>query len=63
MATLGHELFHAIEIAEEPAVVNPVTLADFYSRIGIETSDSDTAMELELIVDRVREEFRRARGS
>ena len=57
LATLGHELFHAIEIAEEPAVVNPVTLADFYSRIGIETSDSGMAMELELIVYRIREEF------
>ncbi len=60
LATLGHELFHAIEIAEEPTVVNPVTLADSYSRIGIETSDSGMAMELELIVYRIREELRRA---
>ena len=63
LATLGHELFPAIEIAEEPAVVNPVTLADFCSRIGIETSDSGMAMALEPIVDRIREEFRRARAS
>ena len=40
MATLGHELFHAVEIAEEPSVVNAATMADFYSRIGLETSDS-----------------------
>ena len=40
MATLGHELFHAIEIAEEPSVVSPDTLANFYSRIGRETGDS-----------------------
>ena len=40
MATLGHELFHAIEIAEEPSVVNAETLAAFYSRIGIKTGDS-----------------------
>jgi len=39
MATLGHELFHAIEIAEEPSVVSAATLADLYSRIGIETGD------------------------
>jgi hypothetical protein len=39
MATLGHELFHAIEIAEEPSVVNADTLAAFYSRIGIKTGD------------------------
>jgi hypothetical protein len=40
MATLGHELFHAIEIAEEPSIVSPGTLADFYSRIGMQTGDS-----------------------
>jgi hypothetical protein len=40
MATLGHELFHAIEIAKEPSVVNAATLADFYSRIGTLTGDS-----------------------
>jgi hypothetical protein len=40
MATLGHELFHAIEIAEEPSVVNSSTLADLYSRIGLQTGDS-----------------------
>ena len=40
MATLGHELFHAIEIAEEPSVVNAATMADFYSRIGLQTGDS-----------------------
>jgi hypothetical protein len=37
MATLGHELFHAVEIAGEPSVVSPDTLADFYSRIGTQT--------------------------
>jgi len=40
MTTLGHELFHAIEIAQEPSVVNAETLAAFYSRIGIRTGDS-----------------------
>jgi hypothetical protein len=40
MTTLGHELFHAIEIAEEPSVVNPSTLADLYSRIGLQTGGS-----------------------
>jgi hypothetical protein len=40
MATLGHELFHAIEIAEEPSVVNAETLAALYTRIGIKTGDS-----------------------
>jgi hypothetical protein len=40
MATFGHELFHALEIAEEPSVVSADTLADLYSRIGIKTGDS-----------------------
>jgi hypothetical protein len=39
MATLGHELFHAIEIAEDPSVVSAATLADLYSRIGVQTGD------------------------
>jgi hypothetical protein len=40
MATLGHELFHAIEIAEEPSVVSAETLAEFYSRNGTQTGDT-----------------------
>ena len=40
MTTLGHELFHAIEIAEEPSVVNAETLAAFYTRIGVRTGGS-----------------------
>jgi hypothetical protein len=40
MTTLGHELFHAIEIAEEASVVSAGTLAAFYSRIGKQTGDS-----------------------
>ena len=40
MSTLGHELFHAIEIAEEPSVVNADTLARLYARIGVQTGDS-----------------------
>ena len=39
MTTLGHELFHAIEIAEEPSAVSPDTLADLYARIGRKTGD------------------------
>jgi hypothetical protein len=39
MATLGHELYHALEIAETPSVVDADTLAALYSRIGRKTSD------------------------
>ena len=37
MATLGHELHHALEIANEPSIVNSRTLAQFYTRIGVES--------------------------
>jgi hypothetical protein len=40
MATLGHELYHALEIAREPSIVDARTLAAFYSRIGVQTGDA-----------------------
>jgi hypothetical protein len=39
MATLGHELFHAVEIAGEPSIVDARSLAAFYARIGTRTGD------------------------
>ena len=39
MATLGHELYHAVEIANEPSIVDARTLAAFYTRIGRRTDD------------------------
>jgi len=39
MTTLGHELHHALEIAEEPSVVDARTLAAFYERVGRKTND------------------------
>jgi hypothetical protein len=39
MATLGHELFHAVEIAGEPSIVDARSLAAFYERIGRETGN------------------------
>ena len=38
IATLAHELQHAVEIAGAPAVVDTRTLADHYGRIGMRTS-------------------------
>jgi hypothetical protein len=40
MAALGHELFHAVEIARERSVVDGRSLAAFYVRIGVQTGDS-----------------------
>jgi hypothetical protein len=39
MAALGHELYHAVEIAEEPSVVDARTLAAFYERVGRRTDN------------------------
>ena len=41
MATLGHELFHAGEIASEPSVVDAATMARYYARIGKLTGSTD----------------------
>jgi hypothetical protein len=40
MATLGHELYHAMEIAREPSIVDGDSLAAFYARVGVQTGDS-----------------------
>jgi hypothetical protein len=38
MATLGHELRHVVEIADEPSIVDARSLANHYERIGVRTS-------------------------
>jgi hypothetical protein len=40
MTALGHELFHAVEIAREPSIVDARSMAAFYARIGIRTGDT-----------------------
>jgi hypothetical protein len=37
MATLAHELYHALEIAGEPSIVDARTLAAYYRHHGVET--------------------------
>ena len=59
MATLGHELYHAIEIAEQPSVVSPATLADLYQRIGQQTGDEHGLRTFE--TDAAADAGRRAR--
>ena len=38
MATLGHELQHVVEIADQPSIVDARSLAAHYERIGVRTS-------------------------
>lgn len=40
MATLGHELYHALEIAREPSIVDIRSLAAHYRRIGEQQGDA-----------------------
>ena len=40
ISTLGHELFHAVEISAEPSIVDARTLVAFYSRIGVRGGDA-----------------------
>jgi len=47
MATLAHELQHAIEIARAPWVVGPATLARYYSQIGIAIANDPVAATFE----------------
>jgi hypothetical protein len=46
MATLGHELFHAVEIAREPSVVDARTLAALYEHIGMETGGGSAGQRM-----------------
>jgi len=39
LSTLGHELYHAVEIADEPSIVDAGGLAAFYARVGSRTGD------------------------
>lgn len=43
MVTLGHELQHVVEIAAEPAVVDPPSMVRYFSRIGIRTPGIEAA--------------------
>ena len=47
MATLGHELYHALEIAREPSIVDGRTLAAHYRRIGEQQGDTIGRMTFE----------------
>lgn len=41
ISTLGHELRHAIEIANEPSIVNRDSFGAYYARVGTQTGDTD----------------------
>jgi hypothetical protein len=47
IATLGHELHHALEIAGSPAIVDSKSLAAFYERFGTRTSGLNSGATFE----------------
>lgn len=47
MATLAHELHHALEIAGEPSVVDIRTLIRFYTRVGLALQPMGITMTFE----------------
>jgi hypothetical protein len=47
MATLAHELHHALEIAGEPSVVDIPTLMRFYTRVGSKLQPRGVTMTFE----------------
>jgi hypothetical protein len=49
IAALGHELQHAVEIAERPAIVDRTSLADEYSRFGFVREAADHARSFDTV--------------
>lgn len=47
IAILGHELRHAVEVAEAPWVVDEASLAEEYRRIGFASSNGATGVSFE----------------
>jgi hypothetical protein len=60
IATLGHELQHAVEIAERPAIVDRASLAHAYSEFGFVRNSSDHARSFDTVaaVDAGRQVWR-----
>jgi hypothetical protein len=62
IAALGHELWHALEVAGTPAIVDHATLAQAYRSIGFELAARRDAFESEGAIDAGRR-IRRELGS
>jgi hypothetical protein len=45
IATLGHELQHALEIAREPSIVSTATLIDYYAKHGLSMKVHDNGWD------------------
>ena len=53
IGTLGHELHHALEIAEHPSIVDSRSLAKFYEQYGTRTSGHSVGATFETVGARI----------
>ena len=61
MASLGHELRHALEVLAEPAVTSAAMMYNFYHRTAMRRGGGFETAAAMLAGDTVREELRKAR--
>jgi hypothetical protein len=61
MASLGHELRHALEVLGEPAVTSAAAMYHFYHRMAMRRGGGFETAAAILAGDSVREELRKAR--
>jgi hypothetical protein len=60
ISALGHELQHALEVAEAPAVVDPTSLQAYYEKHGLSMAQHDNgwdSLAARLVGDHVRREL------
>lgn len=58
LAMLGHELQHAVEIAEADEIVDESSLAAFYARVGIVNSGDGTCFDSRIAIETGRRVLR-----
>jgi hypothetical protein len=60
ISTLGHELQHALEVAEAPSVVDPTSLQAYYEKHGLSTAQHSNgwdSLAARVVGDHVRREL------
>ena len=58
LATLGHELRHAVEIADADVAVDPASVQQLYGRIGYSTDSDHLKFETQAAIDAGRRVFK-----
>jgi hypothetical protein len=61
MASVGHELRHALEVLVEPAITSPALMLSYYKRFGVWIGDAFETRAAEAAGSAVRRELGRSR--